>query len=252
MAANLTAFGVSALAVGLRVGPIFAFAPPFTLTRTPVIVRVLLGLGLSATLVAGLPSGTLLTHYDAESLLAVAARELLIGVTILTPFQLMFGTLYMAGRTLDIQAGFGLAVLIDPTSQAQTPLIGTLFAYLAGATFFTMGGAHDLLRLIAASLQAAPLGEGRLVWPVTRLAAFMTAALASGLGIAGGAISCLFLVDAAVALLSRTVPQMNVLVLGFQVKTLVLLTVLPMSFGVSGALLLRLTAETLALIPRLL
>ncbi len=48
-----------------------------------------------------------------------------------------------------------------------------------------------------------------------------------------------------------TVPQMNVLVLGFQVKTLLLLIVLPSAFGVGGALLTRMLALTLSPIPRL-
>jgi flagellar biosynthetic protein FliR len=72
------------------------------------------------------------------------------------------------------------------------------------------------------------------------------------MGVAAASILALFLVDMVIALLSRTVPQMNVLVLGFQVKSLVLFLVLPLSFGMAGALFLRLMTLTLEALPRII
>jgi len=62
----------------------------------------------------------------------------------------------------------------------------------------------------------------------------------------------LFAADLAIAMLSRTVPQMNVLILGFQVKTILLLLVLPLTFGTAGALLARTTRITIESLPGLL
>jgi hypothetical protein len=45
---------------------------------------------------------------------------------------------------------------------------------------------------------------------------------------------------------------MNVLILGFQVKTIVFLLALPLSFGIGGVLFVRLMTVTLQSIPRLL
>jgi flagellar biosynthetic protein FliR len=161
--------------------------------------------------------------------------------------------LYIAGRTVDIQAGFGLALLIDPTSKNQMPLVGTLLAYGAAAVFFAMGGHQDLLRLMDASLRAVPLGTGQLQSDgIERMAILLGVLSATAFGVAGGAILCLFLADAAIAFLSRTVPQMNVLVLGFQIKTLLLLLLLPAAFGASGALLARMSTLTLEAVRGLL
>jgi len=235
------------------VAPVFALAPPFSLIRTPVVFRVLFGLGVAACMVGTDPLSTRIENLDAGNLIVVAARELLLGMVFVMAFQLMFGMLYMAGRTVDIQAGFGLAVLIDPTSQNQVPLVGTLFAYSAGAVFFAMGGHQDLLRMMEASLRAIPLGTGYLQpGGLARVAAFLGVLSVTSFGVAGGAILSLFLADLAIALLSRTVPQMNVLVLGFQVKTLLLLMVLPAAFGASGALLARMTSITLEAVRGLL
>ena len=248
----LANWAFSSLLLSLRIAPVFALAPPFTLTRVPGHFRALFGLAIAGWLVSAHPAQTLVTDFGAANLVEIAVRELVLGSTFVMAFQVMFGALYVAGRSIDIQAGFGLALLIDPTSKAQTPLVGTLFAYAAGAVFFALNGHLDLLRLMSASLDAVPLGAGQPPASLARLAEFISAVFFVSFGVAGGTILCLFLTDVAIALMSRTVPQMNVLMLGFQVKTLLLFVVLPTSFGVSGALLARLARITLEALPGLL
>jgi flagellar biosynthetic protein FliR len=242
---------LGSLLLGLRIAPVLGFAPPFTLTRTPPVFRLLLGLGLAGLITAWRPP-VLGGEVQAGWLVGAAARELFIGLTFVTGLQLMFGAIYLAGRTVDVQAGFGLAGLIDPTSSAQIPLVGSFLAYLAGAIFFAMDGHLELLGLLAATVDAAPIGTAAPPESLAQLTSLIGAVMAISLGVTGAAILALFLADLAITLLSRTVPQMNVLMLGFQVKTLLLLVVLTLSAGVWGALLTRLARVTLEGLPRLL
>jgi flagellar biosynthetic protein FliR len=242
----------SALLLSLRVAPVFAFAPPFTLVRMPAIFRMLLSLGIAACIAAANPAGAALGGTEASMLIVIACKELLIGTIFLVAFQLTFAALQVAGRTIDIQAGFGLSLLIDPTTRGSMPLVGTLFVYAAAAIFFAEGGHGELLRLLAASLDAAPLGAYQLPATPAPLIAFTSAVFLSAFGVAGGTILALFAADLAIAMLSRTVPQMNVLILGFQVKTILLLLVLPLTFGTAGALLARMTRITIESLPGLL
>lgn len=243
---------LGSLLLGLRIAPVLGFAPPFTLTRTPPAFRLLLGLGLAGLITAWRPPIFGGGEVQAGWLMAAAARELVVGLTFVTGLQLMFGALYLAGRTVDVQAGFGLAGLIDPSSSAQVPLVGAFLAYLAGAIFFAMDGHLELLRLLAATVDAVPIGTASPPASLAQLTSLIGAVMAISLGVAGGAILALFLADLAITLLSRTVPQMNVLMLGFQVKTLLLLIVLTLSTSVWGALLTRLARVTLEGLPRLL
>ena len=242
---------LSCLLLSLRIAPVFGFAPPFSLIRIPATVRMLMGMGLAACLLAGHPTAVL-TDVRLSHLVVAGAHELLIGTVFVLGFQVTFAALYVAGRTIDIQAGFGLALLIDPTSRAQTPLVGTLFAYAAGAVFFALDGPSELLRLFDSSLTAFPLGALALPETIAPLGLFMTAMFLTAFGVVGGAVLVLFLADVIIAAMSRTIPQMNVLVLGFQVKTLLLLLVLPAAFGMGGALFARMLAATLTAIRRLL
>jgi flagellar biosynthetic protein FliR len=243
---------VSSLVLGLRIAPVFSFAPPFTLVRIPLLLRVLFGLALSASLVNAFPQTAMLANLDISAVFEASVRELGLGLMFVLIFQIVFGALYVAGRVIDIQAGFGLAMVIDPVTKAQTPLVGTLFAYAAGAMFFAFDGHLELLRLIGASLDAVPLGAWAMPHSIARVTAFISLSFLAAFGIAGAAVLALFLIDMSIAFLSRTVPQMNVLILGFQVKTIALLLVLPASFGLGGALLIRLMTTTLRALPRLL
>ena len=242
----------SSLLLSLRVAPVFAFAPPFTLVRLPVTFRMLFSLGIAACIVAANPAAAALSDLSVGGLATLAARELLLGTIFLVAFQLSFAALQFAGRTVDLQAGFGMSSLIDPTTRASMPMVGTLFVYAAAAVFFAADGHVELVRLLAASVDAVPLGTHRLPASPERLIAFMSLTFLTAFGVAGGAMLALFLTDVAITMLSRTVPQMNVLVLGFQVKTIVLLLVRPLSFGVGGALLARTTRLALEALPGLI
>lgn len=233
------------LLLALRVSPVLAFGPPFSLVRLPVHFRLMAGLAIAASLAASIvtPKGSM--SLDAGTLISAASHELLLGILFLLAFQIAFAGLYLAGRTIDIQTGLGIAVLIDPTTRAQTPLVGMLFAYCAGAIFFAVDGHLDLLRVLSASLDAVPVGTWQMPGSLDRILAFIGSAFVAALGFAGAAIAALFAIDLAVAMLSRTVPQMNALVLGFQVKTIALMLILPICFGLGGALMLRLVHSTI-------
>ncbi len=241
----------SCLLLGLRIAPVFAFAPPFNLIRVPRTLLLLFGLGLSIALVSAYPAQTAIDAADLHAVVAAAVRELLLGATLVLAFQLVYGALYLAGRTVDNQAGYAFALIVDPASSQQTPLIGMLFAYAAGGVFFAAGGQYAFLRFLAASLRAVPLGRWTLPVSLDRMLAFLSLEMLTAFGIAGGVVLCLFMVDIMIALMSRTVPQMNVLILGFQVKTIVLLLALPASFGLAGSLFLRMTAQLFDALPRL-
>jgi len=241
----------SVFLLSLRVSPAFALAPPFTLTRTPATFRALFGVALAAVLLSSRPD-QILPDVTAATVVPALAREMFIGATFVLALQLMFGALQVAGRTIDIQAGFGLALLLDPTSHAQTPLVGTLLAYGAGLVFFALGGHLELLRILAASLDQAPLGATFAIASLQPLLALVSGVMLGAFGVAGGTILVLFIADLAIAWMSRTMPQMNVLVFGFQIKPVLTLLALPLAFGASGALLARLARTTLEAMPGLL
>lgn len=217
----------------------FAFSPPFTLVKVPPTVRVMLALSLSAWLVSGHPAETTGVDLERMGLAATAFAELLIGLALALVLQLAFAALMTAGRAIDLQAGYAFAMIADPTSNAQLPLIGMIFAYAAAAIFFATNGPADLLAIWSLSIEHAPLGAALSRDAPAVLAAFLSTALVMAIGGAGLVLLVLFLIDASIALMSRTLPQMNVLFLGFQVKSIATLAILPVALAGSAAMYLR-------------
>ena len=242
---------IATLLVSLRIAPTFAFAPPFTLLRMPASVRVLLGLALAFWLVAG-PGASQVRPFSEAELVPAVLTELLLGISLALSLQIAFAAMLTAGRAIDIQAGFGLAQVADPTYRSQMPLVGTLFAYAAGAIFFATGGPGDLLAIWSQSLERMPLGQVATQGNLEQITAYICAQFALALGLAGLVLLVLFLLDLTVAFMSRTLPQMNVLVLGFQLKTLALLVTLPFVFAFSGALFLRMLRLAIDTAPDLI
>lgn len=235
------------LLVTLRVGPLFTFAPPFTLVSMPGPARLLLVLGVSAALL-GLSPPTSAEAAPAGFALA-ALGELSLGIALALALQLAFSAIGMVGRALDIQAGFGLAFLIDPTTKAQNPLIGAIFTYAAAMVFFATNGPADMLAAIARSFDRVPVGTAFASPDMGNLVALLGSASILALGIVGLAMLVLFLIDLVIAMLSRTLPQMNVLVLGFQVKSIATLFLLPTALALglaTMARIVRLAIEAMA------
>jgi len=240
------------LLISLRIAPVFAFAPPFTLMRTPASVRLLLGIGLSVWLVASHPQQTWQVDFWSNGLVATAASELFMGVALALALQLAFAALLTAGRAIDIQAGFGLALLVDPATRTQMPLVGTVFVYAAGALFFATGGAADLLAVWSASIAQVPLGTPAGDGGLAILISYISAAFIMAFGVAGLIMLTLFLIDLSIAFVSRTLPQMNMLILGFHVKALATLVTLPIAIAMAGTLFVRMMRFALETAPTLI
>lgn len=249
---ELTDKAIAILLVSLRIVPTFAFAEPFTLIRVPPSVRVMLAIALSSWLVSSHPVQSWQADYWSHGLFLTAIGELILGIALSLALQLAFAALLTAGRTIDVQAGFGMAMLIDPTTNSQLPLVGTLFAYAAGAIFFATGGPADLLAIWSDSLDRVPLGSAAIGGDFTILTGYISAVFVMAFGLGGLIMVALFLCDLAIAFMSRTLPQMNVMLLGFQIKAMVMLAVLPMAIMLSGSLFLRMLRYALETAPRLM
>ena len=230
---------IMVLLVSLRIVPTLAFSPPFTLIRVPATVRLILCLSLSAWIVSAHPAQTSAIDLEKIGMLSVAMSELMIGLALALALQLAFAALMTVGRTIDLQAGYAFAVIADPTSRSQMPLIGMIFAYAAAAVFFATDGPENLLAIWSVSLEHVPLGAGLGKEALPNLAGYMGSIFVVAFGGGGLVLLVLLMIDFSIALVSRTLPQMNVMFLGFQVKALATLIVLPIALAGSAALFVR-------------
>ncbi|MXN79975.1 type III secretion protein [Burkholderia sp. 4701] len=241
-AETFAGWSTASLLLSLRVGPLIVLAPPFAHLRIPVRVRVCLALALAGAFATPVPAAL---RNDHAALAESAISELALGFALAFPFQAAFAALSFAGRALDVQAGFGLAMVIDPGSRERAPLFGTLLTLGAGMIFFASGAHLELLRLVAASIDRMPPGTARIAASPQAFIGYFAALMGIGIGAIAATMLALFLIDLSIAFLSRTLPQMNALMLGLQVKAIAALVVTTLSIGLLAPVTLRLLRTAL-------
>jgi flagellar biosynthetic protein FliR len=225
------------LLVATRVSPLFLLTPLFAITQVPIRVRVLFILALSLILVTGLDLDLVETPASLAELMRAMINELMVGAALAFGIFMAFGAFLFGGRILDFQMGFGVANLIDPATHTQAPLLGTVLSLMAVMTFYLLDGHHLLIRGLAYSLEKIPPGSGlRAIEPQTLIAQFGVM-FVYGLAVVAPAVAVLLLVDVGMAVAARTMPQVNMFIVGFPLKIFLGLMVLALSLNYMGPLL---------------
>ncbi len=232
------------LLLSLRLGAVLLMTPLLATASVPLLVRVLIVLGLSAALSLGLPSGAIPAASAAAilrgagPLLAAGLAELALGATLALGILLAFGAFSVAGQLLGVQVGFGLGQVIDPASSAALPILTSVFNQLAVVVFFLVDGHHAVLRGVAYSVERFPLGRP---WPVEAAFAPVLKQVAGlftlGFALAAPVVLCILLVDVALGVVARHLPQMNMLTMGIPLKVVVALVAIPLWLsGIRGVM----------------
>jgi flagellar biosynthesis protein FliR len=227
---------LAALLVSIRVASATMLVPVLGPAQIPGAAKVVFTLALSAMLVSVVPVGT--ASIDSVfGLLGAAAGEIVLGAAFAFGFLCAYAVTQIAGRTLDVQMGFGAASLLNPTTQVPAPLVGGLLGMVGVAVFLSMDGHHVLIRALAASVQSLPPGQLAEQLPWAALMQHSAVAFTFALALAAPVMFVLLLADLAMALFARSMPQLNVFVLSFAVKIVVGIAALALSVRLANAVL---------------
>lgn len=234
------------LLVHLRfVGMVFA-SPVFTATMSPTAFRYLCAVLLTAASAGAVQSVQvpLVLFESPLTLSLLALRELLVGVALGFLASLPLPALNTAGEQIGMAMGFSMAQVVDPMTQSQSSIMGQLH-FLVGLWFYFRWNGHLLMvQSVVESLRLVPLG---------RLAPFPVGDMSLGFWLQGLFVlamrlvipfyCALVLADVGLGFLARTVPQMNIFVLGLPIKValgfLVLTAALPLAVDLVYAQLER-------------
>lgn len=230
---------IATLLVSVRVAAATAFAPVFGPTQIPASARVLFTLALSAFMVSAI-SVPQVVSASLPFIVIAMLGEALLGLAFAFGFIAAYGATQLAGRALDVQIGFGAAGILNPATQIMSPLLGTVLGMLAVAVFLSMDGHLVLIKALALSLQSAPPGTSLAQFDWAAFLRQSAVTFTFALAIAGPVMFMFLLSDLAMAVFARSMPQLNVFVLGFAIKIFLGLIGLAMSIRFAGGLLAEL------------
>ncbi|MEW6546446.1 MAG: flagellar biosynthetic protein FliR [Bacillota bacterium] len=202
----------------MRLTGLFLAAPFWSSRMFPVTVKGSLCLFLALTVLPTVDASR--APVAALPLALAAVRELAWGALAGFTASLCFAAVQLAGYYLDFELGMGIANVVDPTFGAPVPVAGTFLYLLSLVVFLGADGHHLLLSALVRSLQVVPPGTPVLSEAAGEaLVAQAGAMFVLGLELAAPLVLPMFLANLALGLVSRTVPQMNVFVVGLPLKT---------------------------------
>jgi len=216
-----------------RVAGLLLSAPFYGALNIPVKIRGLLALALAAILTPLQIHVPVVAPPSFGAMVPLLGEELLIGVCLGLGAQLLFSAAQVAGQLAGQLGGMQMAETLNPTSGANSPLFAQLLDMTTLGVFVALGGPGQLLSALLVTFQRVPPGQAELP---THFIHYYVALLASGfeLGIRLGApmILSLLLSMILLGLIGRTLPQLNVLQVGFSINSAVMLVSLLVSLQV--------------------
>jgi flagellar biosynthetic protein FliR len=221
------------LLIFTRVTGIFLTAPVLNSARVPLHMKI--GLSVTVAMILG-PIVKMTAAIPIQTLpfAALVLKEAVVGLSIGFVANLVFTAVQMAGELADMQSGFAFAGMVDPNTGQRTSIIGQFQIMMAWLIFLGVDGHHVLLSGLTDSFRVMPPGSISVnAEVVSGIMGLTSRIFVIALQIGAPIMGAVLLGDLAIGLLSRTVPQMNIFVIGFPVKMLLGLVVLLLALPVS-------------------
>lgn len=206
--------------VGARVAGLLLVAPFFSHLAVPVRVKAALVVFLTALLypVSGphaAPAGVV--HWT-----AIFLSESLVGFLIGLSAMLVFEAAQFAGQLLGVQVGLSLVSVLDPQTQADSPVLSMFLQTVLMLLFLEMNVHHWLLRAMADSFRFLPAGSASLTGSLTdNILRCASAIWVVGFEIAAPVVAATLTADVVFAFLGKASPQMPVLLVGMPLKIVI-------------------------------
>lgn len=206
-----------------RMSGLVLTAPLFASAVVPMRIRAAFVIGAGAMV---LPALTRQVPADLTlaNALAGGLAETMVGASIGLSLAALLTFAQVAGTLIGQQGGFALSEVINPFQEDETAVIDQIYMVVVMLVFLCAGGHRAAFAALLDTYRAVPMlsfqpGEPMLVLLVEML----SAAFVIGIRMAGPVIIALFVTEAGMGLVSRTIPQFNILTVGFAIRTFMVL-----------------------------
>lgn len=221
--------------VFLRIVAILVMIP--VLGETSVPLRVKAGLAILISLLVFPSVRADIPHFQTEAEIVVIviamAGEVLIGVVIGFAARIIFAGIQFAGEMIGLQMGFSIVNVIDPVSSAQVSIMAEFQYMIAMLVYLAIDAHHIFIFAIVDSYRiVAPFGYHFSGPLIQALIIFSKGLFITAIKVSAPVMAVLLFTNVALGVLARTVPQMNVFIVGFPLQIAVGLTIMGLTIPV--------------------
>jgi flagellar biosynthesis protein FliR len=216
------------LLILVRITGFFFTAPFFSLRNVPIRVKTGLSIFIAFILYYTIPlqSPEYIGVID-YSILVV--KEALLGAIMGLFANIAYYILSFAGQIMDMEIGFSMVNVLDPVTRIQTTITSNFYGYIVLLMMMITNLHHYFLRAIIDSFQVIEIGKAVFNPNIYQLMVqFITDYFIIGFRIILPIYAAILIVNTILAILAKMAPQLNMFVIGMQLKVIVGLLVLVM------------------------
>lgn len=220
------------LLIFVRISAFIFTAPFYSVNNVPRRVKALFAFFIAIVIYPVLPKGSLAYSTVIEYAIIVL-RETIAGLLIGLSANICYSIIAFAGKIIDMDIGFAMVSVLDPISKEQTSITGTFYNYIFMLVLVCSDMPHYLLRAIIDAYQLIPLGNvqfdmnGLYRSFVTYLGDYMVI----GFRIVLPIFAVTLVANIILAILAKVAPQMNMFVIGIQLKIFMGLITILLTIG---------------------
>lgn len=233
-----TAYFLALFFISLRISAYFLSADIFFPNGTPPVLKGILGLLISTTVISNVNYEILNSQITSNYYLALfAINEIMTGIMFGVITNMIFTCIKFAGGWMDFHVGFMMTSIIDPATNTQSTLLGNLTYMLSVALFFIVDGHHTVIKCLVDSFKLLPLGTSIVTQDnIMKVIKIICDYFLLGVKIAIPIVLIILIVDLCLGLITKTVPTIPVMIFGVPIKVLLGLfsytVILPMIFKI--------------------
>lgn len=214
------------LLILVRISGFMVAAPLFSLRNIPMRAKTILAIAIAILVFHVVPYQEI-EYSTTIGYAMIVVSEMLAGIIMGFMANVSYYILAFAGQVIDQEIGFSMVNQYDPITSAQVTITGNLYTYAVMLMLFATNLHHYLVRAITDSFTVLPVGAVSLDTGIFELMKrFMTDYFVIGFRIVLPVFASLLVVNTVLAVLARVAPQMNMFVIGMQLKVFVGLVVL--------------------------
>ena len=212
-----------------RFAALFMAVPIFSHQNIPTTIKASMAFFFTIVFYPSMPPLTI--DITVPTLIIAVLSELLFGLVVGIVLLLAYNVITFAGGLISFMMGFSMASAIDPQSGVSMPIISQFLSLMALMVLFTLDLHHWILMFIDHSLKSVPLGGFLVTKDMFHYIIHATSNMfLVGFMIAFPIIALSWLADVIFGMLMKTMPQFNLLVIGFPIKIMVAFAVLIATF----------------------
>lgn len=226
--------------VFIRVTSILLLAPIFSYKSIPVMVKILLSVVMAFVLYPIVKDYVNVNITNTVELIVLIVREILLGASLAFCIEFVWAGIEIAAGLISFMMGFSIANVISPQTNTQISIITEFESLFAILVFLAIDGHYFVIRALVESFQLIPVGSFLINKSLIEFIVHLILTMFSvSVQILAPVVVALIITNIVFGIISRTMPQMNVLIASFPITITIGLFLLGVTFNFAANVMIK-------------